>query len=531
MTDPYAVSGPVHVDRRPVAHSPGPVHLEEPDCCRAVLSFVEEATSNRPFMVVLGPETYEVTLASPEEAVWPFTQTETGSWRLDHAALAARAPRPSPATRRSGLVTVARSDISRSLLDLVACGSVTLEGPPVAVGATLCDVIVELASRRWCDLEEVVVVGFGDDIATIEGVVCLPDVPAAHRHLLAETPRARCFVIAPCTGPDRQRREEELSRLIGFTRTAPDTAVVTCEADAPTRVLWRLKAHRETLDIAELASSGRRAVFRAPRASGLTQRVESAAGPAALLATPAQLPSLARVIVRVLGQVDVVGSAAPITHRPRVTELVTYLALHQEGCTGDAIASAVWPRKRVPAQTLANRLSEARRALGLTEDGTPRLQRRHGRHVLSDDVMTDLALFEQTAMDRGRRGLEAALSLVRGRPLEGLHDSGWTLLEGFVSDAESAVVTAAARLGELSLLENEPSAAVWAVRRGLLASPWDEGLYRLLMRAHHAAGNTGGVDAALRGLARALEWTGAPLDGVHPETARLYRSLVGRRTG
>ena len=37
--------------------------------------------------------------------------------------------------------------------------------------------------------------------------------------------------------------------------------------------------------------------------------------------------------------------------------------------------------------------------------------------------------------------------------------------------------------------------ANWATRRGLLASPYDERLYRVLMRAADAAGNPAGVDA------------------------------------
>ena len=37
--------------------------------------------------------------------------------------------------------------------------------------------------------------------------------------------------------------------------------------------------------------------------------------------------------------------------------------------------------------------------------------------------------------------------------------------------------------------------ANWAARRGLLASPYDERLYRVLMRAADAAGNPAGVDA------------------------------------
>jgi hypothetical protein len=48
------------------------------------------------------------------------------------------------------------------------------------------------------------------------------------------------------------------------------------------------------------------------------------------------------------------------------------------------------------------------------------------------------------------------------------------------------------------------------------------------MRAADGLGNRGGVDAALRGLALALELEGDPLLGIHPETSALYRSLTAR---
>jgi hypothetical protein len=48
------------------------------------------------------------------------------------------------------------------------------------------------------------------------------------------------------------------------------------------------------------------------------------------------------------------------------------------------------------------------------------------------------------------------------------------------------------------------------------------------MRAADGLGNRGGVDAALRSLALALELEGDPLLGIHPETSALYRNLTSR---
>jgi len=79
-----------------------------------------------------------------------------------------------------------------------------------------------------------------------------------------------------------------------------------------------------------------------------------------------------------------------------------------------------------------------------------------------------------------------------------------------------------------SLDHGDGGLAHWAALQGLLVSPWDERLYRLLMRAADELGNRGGVDAALRSLALALELEGDPLLGIHPKTSALYRSLTAR---
>ena len=231
--------------------------------------------------------------------------------------------------------------------------------------------------------------------------------------------------------------------------------------------------------------------------------------------------------MRILGPVDVKGLATSFDRRPRVTELVVYLALHRDGCSGDAMSAAIWPDRRVPVQTLSNRLSEVRQALGDTSTGEPRLRRVSGRHVLAADVRTDWEDFQElsgtgTDPQQWRRALE----LVRGRPFEGLPESGWALLEGFVPSMEGRVVEVACRLASRCLDDGDATRAEWAVRKGLLTSPWDERLYRMLMVVSHAVGNRGGIESALRSLAHVLDWRGDPLEAVHSETAQLYRQLV-----
>jgi DNA-binding SARP family transcriptional activator len=202
--------------------------------------------------------------------------------------------------------------------------------------------------------------------------------------------------------------------------------------------------------------------------------------------------------------------------------------MHPEGTTTDTFATALWPDRRVPVQTLANRLSETRRALGRAGDGRPRLRKQGRRHLIME-AGTDWDRFKELAAEpQGAESWRRALALVRGRPFDGLDRGEWVHLEGFAAAIEAAVVDVACRLGGDALERGDGGLAHWAALQGLLASPWDERLYRLLMRAADQLGNRGGVDAALRSLALALELEGDPLLGIHPETSALYRRLTSR---
>lgn len=236
-------------------------------------------------------------------------------------------------------------------------------------------------------------------------------------------------------------------------------------------------------------------------------------------------PVNAPVEVSVLGPVGVRGAEHGFDRRPTLTELVTYLALHPEGATTSTWSTAVWPERRVPMQTIANRLSEARRGLGLAPDGMPRLRRRADRHVLLD-VGTDWDRFRRLARAGDVPGRRGALALVRGRPFLNLRSGSWTVLEGLEGEIVSAVTACARDLGEVLLTEGDADGASWAAHQGLRVAPWDERLHRLLMRAADAAGNRAGVEAVLRQLAALLELDGDPLRGVHPETAELYLRLA-----
>jgi DNA-binding SARP family transcriptional activator len=234
------------------------------------------------------------------------------------------------------------------------------------------------------------------------------------------------------------------------------------------------------------------------------------------------------IAVRVLGPVKIEGLPA-IDRSWRLSELIVFMAFHPDGVTGEACREALWPDKRLPRQSLSNRLSEARRSLGVATDGQVRMRKVDGRYLLGDDVRTDWWRFQQLTSDGSDpASWMRAMALVRGRPFDGLAQGDWTILEGHAARITASILDLAVALSEHHLASGDPRSAEWALRRGLVVSPFDERLYRLLMRACDALGNRAGVEAAIRSLAAALDWTGDPLAIVHPETALLYKQLGSR---
>jgi hypothetical protein len=148
---------------------------------------------------------------------------------------------------------------------------------------------------------------------------------------------------------------------------------------------------------------------------------------------------------------------------------------------------------------------------------------------LSKTVGTDWDRFVSLADSGHMDSWRSALELVRGRPFEDLRSSDWAILEGIGPAIEAAVVDLSGRLAGACLRAGDPRGAEWAARKGLLASPYDERLYRMLLRAADAAGNPAGVESVMSELIKLVADDVEPLDSVHPSTMDLYRSLTRRR--
>jgi len=202
------------------------------------------------------------------------------------------------------------------------------------------------------------------------------------------------------------------------------------------------------------------------------------------------------VEVAVLGPVEVRGAARPF-ERAWTLDLVAYLALHPRGASTESWATALWPDRLPAAATLHSTSSAARRALGPSGAGRDHLPRRHGRLQLGPTVGCDWGRFSLLARSEDGASWAGALDLVRGRPFEGLRSPDWTVLEGFTAEIEETVVDVALRLAGHRLQRDDGRGAGAAARRALLVSPYDERLYRVLLRAADAQGNPAGVESVM----------------------------------
>jgi DNA-binding SARP family transcriptional activator len=241
------------------------------------------------------------------------------------------------------------------------------------------------------------------------------------------------------------------------------------------------------------------------------------------------------VEVAVLGPVAVRGAAGPF-HRSAALELVVYLAFHRGGVRHADWALAVWPDRPVSLPTVHSTCSDVRRALGRDADGTLHLPR--GVHLrLSDSVTTDVERFALLADSDDPCRLLRAMQLIRGRVFAGLRRTDWAVFEGTQSEIESLVARTALRGADAFVRSGLGAEAEWMVRRALLVSPYDERLYRGLLRATSAQGNRVGLRSAmaqLRTLAGEVEGpfrapeggASGPEDCLHPETTALYRDLL-----
>ncbi len=436
-----------------------------------------------------------------------------------------------------GLVSIGTDDAGRVLVDLEAAqGLIAVTGPQPVVQAALAAIATELATNRWSDQMQVILVGFGDELTMIapERVTAadsladvLPGLEA--RAAMAQTALtgsgADSVLTGRCRGIQPQAcaphylimatppAPEEQDRLLALARTRHRTAAGYVVAGDVTGATWtwevseegRLQAGVLGFDVqAQLLPARQYAavieLFRAAAQTGGEASTVFAvnAAPAAQLAPGARMA----VEITLLGPVAVQAPGEIEPDRAALaTELAVYLAAHPGGVHLNVLTGAVWPRG---VTALVRDAALARTATWLGDDaaGRPNLiTDAEGRLRLGPGVRVDWHVFQalvaHAAQEASRGGqaeisyLRRALAEVSGRLLDGRGQGKYTWLatDGLEYEAPALVADAAHRLSGLLRAAGDPQGAMEAARAGLALADSDEMLWRDLLLAAELTGD------------------------------------------
>jgi DNA-binding SARP family transcriptional activator len=514
--------------------------------------------------------------SDPDDRSWFLSRRHSTVHALQEDSEVVQMDAPFPA-----LVSIGRDERGLVFVDLEQAASVDVTG--ANSGSILGTIAIELATAKWADQVELILVGFDETLDALERVNHVPVVgdvvPKVLRRvrertaLLASVGRHANWEIRWAEGGDswdlcvvicaRSAVEADPDGAASLARIAGNggfgLAVVLGAGTGTAR--WHIDADegRVALKNKDVATSFSSQPVDLQFSAGVASLVEVAsqlegvlptdppydrlfAGPADpeesraidldgadSSETPPQSRDCPEVEVRVLGPIEIVGAARPFT-RAWAVELIVYLVMHRSGATSEQWATALWPDRVMAAASLHSTASAARRSLGVSVSGDDHLPRGHGRLQLGPSVGSDWTRFAELSERPDPESWRLALELIRGRPFEGLRAPDWVLLEGIAASVEAVVVDLARRYAEHCLSAGDPDGAEWSARQGLRVSAYDERLYRILLRAADAVGNPAGVESVMAELVRLVAEDIEPYDAVHPETLELYRSLSRRST-
>lgn len=241
--------------------------------------------------------------------------------------------------------------------------------------------------------------------------------------------------------------------------------------------------------------------------------------------------------VEILGPVRITAAGRELQGGLRkARELATFLALHPDGVSGEAISEALWPGSppghgtRQRSLALRKLRGMLRAATGLT---TPMLITLSGGRYRLDPayIATDIADF-QAALEEARTATsdgaclaacQEAAALYRGPLAEG---EGFEWAEPYAESARRRALDTWTRIAEL-VEPAHPDQALAALDTALSHDPYNEYLYQKIMRLQAAAGHP---EAARRTLSL-LETRLTEL-GITPstQTRHVAASLLGTRT-
>lgn len=399
------------------------------------------------------------------------------------------------------LVSIGHRDGTQVLIDLEHPDPLVLEGDDADTTRVLTSVALDLATNAWADDVRLLVHGdLPEGLAGLDRIEPVPDLEQLPEVLRSTAAAARSLgqLGYPSTWSGRLANsgegwpptvllvgpgagQERLSRLLNEADATPGLAVVGAISPGTDLPAGRrlqvnpdgsatlqplgldlsgtgleqdlLECTADLLGVAQSLEPGEPLdLDDAPGVSDRPAPTETSDPTVPVIPGSPDDPD--RIIVRVLGPVEIEGGAAPVARRMS-RELIVLLALHPKGRTEAQIKDALWPDQLPKANTFNQTISRARTALGTNQAGELHIPHVcDGNYRISAHVVTDADLMEQT-LRRTRtnpddehllRELSAQLAEARA-PFEGTKGYEWAY-EKAIPARMAAILDEARRLVE-----------------------------------------------------------------------------------
>ncbi len=529
--------------------------------------------------VLAGEDHIEVLLDRPSKPPRSWTVSGDGfRWRIDRGSVrpVAFGREPLPAIVPIGRVPSSTTEV---LINLEAAGVVGVRGQGERAADLIVSVALSLAGVPWATPADVILVGFGEELArtgvhlrfaaSLDAILNEIEVAPAGRDN-GDKHRGQLSLDGNCadgwlptvilsTAPSDRHALIRLRSLCSMRR-----GVCAMVANPDEESNWMLDVDTDPAFVPQLRLALQPTPAPPEEVKAVTQIVnmaldlegvtvddppyadlECSARPPGASVVPneqADLVTIPRpplatpppVRINVLGIVEFEGVGD--FRRPRSHEATIYIAMHPSGVSESQLDEMIWPsRPDVPASTRDPVISAVRSALG----GIERFPHAHGQgqekiYRLSNLVGTDWTafcdLYRLGRQTSSVQPLHAALEIVRGRPFGDL-DAGpgyqWLHTEGHVRHMQAEIADCADLAAGMYLEASQPVDARWTATRGLLADPYAERLWVRLMAAANALGESHEVEQLLAEMDARMGLDG-DLEMLHPDTAAAYRKYSRR---
>ncbi len=434
------------------------------------------------------------------------------------------------------LVTVGSGIGGTMLVNLDHYGSLHIRVETGQVPGTLAAIGAELAGTTASAAGTVVAVGVGHGVIDrLDRGIVTDELDAALARL---RPGEDAVVLVDAASVTRQLAELAARtaglRLVTAGPVAPAGAGLIVDPAAPTLADHQLDTVEPALVTNETLAQVE-ALLDLAEAPADARPDDEPYGQFTARVAPIDSPPTGPITLGILGEPTIaIGGGAPQdlldavsatagTKARRVVELLVYLAAHDGSATRGDWLTDISPDKALSDGYVRNLVLLTRRSLEAIT-GDPCLlayDRTTQRFTLTDRVGTDWTMFRSLAAGKQPEELRTALSLVRGIPF-GANPEAWTSAAGISYVIADDITDAAAALGEHALSVDDLQLATWAVRQGQLANRYDQGLWRILLRA---AGDNPGIQRIWQELHSLLAIDGDPVADLDTATIDLYKAL------